>query len=41
MRRTGDMAVMPLRAQYIRTGGEGELAPGYAGGGAEFSFTFP
>ncbi|KVD50952.1 fimbrial protein [Burkholderia sp. ABCPW 11] len=41
MRRTGDMAVMPLRAQYIRTGADGELAPGYAGGGAEFSFTFP
>lgn len=41
MRRTGDMAVMPLRAQYIRTGADSELAPGYAGGGAEFSFTFP
>lgn len=41
MRRTGDIAVMPLRAQYIRTGTDGELAPGYAGGGAEFSFTFP
>ena len=41
MRRTGDMAVMPLRAQYIRTGMDNELAPGYAGGGAEFSFTFP
>ncbi|WP_175905086.1 fimbrial protein [Burkholderia seminalis] len=41
MRRTGDLAVMPLRAQYIRTGTDGELAPGYAGGGAEFSFTFP
>ncbi|WP_175920432.1 fimbrial protein [Burkholderia pyrrocinia] len=41
MRRTGDMAVMPLRAQYIRTGVDAELKPGYAGGGAEFSFTFP
>ncbi|MDN7488396.1 fimbrial protein [Burkholderia sp. AU31652] len=41
MQRTGDMAVMPLRAQYIRTGADAELAPGYAGGGAEFSFTFP
>jgi len=41
MRRTGDMAVMPLRAQYIRTGADAELQPGYAGGGAEFSFTFP
>ncbi|QVN19230.1 type 1 fimbrial protein [Burkholderia pyrrocinia] len=41
MQRTGDMAVMPLRAQYIRTGADAELQPGYAGGGAEFSFTFP
>ncbi|WP_321860955.1 fimbrial protein [Burkholderia cenocepacia] len=41
MRRTGDLAVMPLRAQYIRSGADGELAPGYAGGGAEFTFTFP
>ncbi|HEF5870669.1 TPA: type 1 fimbrial protein [Burkholderia cenocepacia] len=41
MRRSGDLAVMPLRAQYIRTGADGELAPGYAGGGAEFTFTFP
>lgn len=41
MRRTGDMAVMPLSAQYIRTGTDAELGPGYAGGGAEFSLTFP
>ncbi|KVT65748.1 fimbrial protein [Burkholderia ubonensis] len=41
MRRTGDLAVMPLRAQYIRTGVDAELKAGYAGGAAEFTFTFP
>ncbi|RQS75669.1 type 1 fimbrial protein [Burkholderia sp. Bp8963] len=41
MQRSGTTAVMPLRAQYIRTGAAGELKPGYAGGAAEFTFTFP
>jgi type 1 fimbria pilin len=41
MQRTGDMALMPLRAQYIRTGSDAELKPGYAGGAAEFTFSFP
>ncbi|WP_246637298.1 fimbrial protein [Burkholderia catarinensis] len=41
MKRVGDTAVMPLRAQYIRTGADGELKAGYAGGAAEFTFTFP
>jgi type 1 fimbria pilin len=41
MRRVGDMAELPLSAQYIRTGTDDELRPGKADGGAEFSFTFP
>ncbi|WP_088506479.1 fimbrial protein [Burkholderia ubonensis] len=41
MKRVGDMATIPLRAQYIRTGTDAELKPGYAGGAAEFTFTFP
>ncbi len=41
MRRIGETAEMPLRAQYLRTGADGELKPGYAGGAAEFTFTFP
>ncbi|RQT04578.1 fimbrial protein [Burkholderia contaminans] len=41
MRRTGDLASIPLSAWYVRTGTDAELKPGYAGGGAEFSFTFP
>ncbi|WGY69920.1 type 1 fimbrial protein [Burkholderia cepacia] len=41
MRRVGDTAVMPLSAQYIRTGTDSELRAGYAGGAAEFTFTFP
>ncbi|WP_230975124.1 fimbrial protein [Burkholderia stagnalis] len=41
MKRVGDMATIPLRAQYIRTGIDAELKPGYAGGAAEFTFTFP
>ncbi|KWF81380.1 fimbrial protein [Burkholderia cepacia] len=41
MTRIGDTAVMPLSAQYIRTGADSELRAGYAGGAAEFTFTFP
>ncbi|WDD94246.1 type 1 fimbrial protein [Burkholderia sp. FERM BP-3421] len=41
MRRIGDTAEMLLHAQYIRTGADGALKPGYAGGAAEFTFTFP
>ncbi|WP_431822265.1 fimbrial protein [Burkholderia sp. F1] len=41
MKRIGDTAVMPLSAQYIRTGADIELKAGYAGGAAEFTFTFP
>ncbi|KVN30636.1 fimbrial protein [Burkholderia pyrrocinia] len=41
MKRIGDTAVMPLRAQYIRTGTDAELKAGYGGGAAEFTFTFP
>ncbi len=41
MKRIGDTAVMPLSAQYIRTGVDTELKAGYAGGAAEFTFTFP
>lgn len=41
MKRAGDNAVMPLSAQYIRTGADAELKAGYAGGAAEFTFTFP
>lgn len=41
MKRIGDTAVMPLSAQYIRTGADAELKAGYAGGAAEFTFTFP
>ncbi|KFG97313.1 fimbrial protein [Burkholderia paludis] len=41
MKRIGDTAVMPLSAQYIRTGTDTELRAGYAGGAAEFTFTFP
>ncbi|KML10180.1 MULTISPECIES: fimbrial protein [Burkholderia] len=41
MKRVGDTAVMPLSAQYIRTGTDSELRAGYAGGAAEFTFTFP
>ncbi|WP_420210960.1 fimbrial protein [Burkholderia aenigmatica] len=41
MRRTGDLATIPLSARYIRTGTDGELRPGNANGAAEFTFTFP
>ena len=41
MIRNGDTATIPLLAQYIRTGTDGELAPGSANGAAEFTFTFP
>ncbi|MXN73561.1 fimbrial protein [Burkholderia sp. 4701] len=41
MKRVGDDAVMPLSARYIRTGADAELKAGYAGGAAEFTFTFP
>ncbi|WP_431261573.1 fimbrial protein [Burkholderia contaminans] len=41
MIRNGDTATIPLLAQYIRTGTDGELSPGSANGAAEFTFTFP
>ncbi|WP_454724652.1 MULTISPECIES: fimbrial protein [Cupriavidus] len=41
MARSGDTATIALRAQYIRTGTAAELKAGYAGGSAEFTFTFP
>ncbi|MFJ1257786.1 fimbrial protein [Cupriavidus sp. CuC1] len=34
-------AKLPLSAQYIRTGSDAEVDAGYAGGSAEFTFTFP
>ncbi|MGE8366859.1 fimbrial protein [Cupriavidus sp.] len=39
--KAGRTAKLPLSAQYIRTGGDAEVMAGYAGGSAEFTFTFP
>ncbi|AJG19847.1 fimbrial protein [Cupriavidus basilensis] len=39
--KLGRTAKLPLSAQYIRTGGDAEVKAGYAGGSAEFTFTFP
>ncbi|WP_255503020.1 fimbrial protein [Cupriavidus sp. UME77] len=39
--KPGRTAKIPLSAQYIRTGGDAEVKAGYAGGSAEFTFTFP
>ncbi|NUA30683.1 type 1 fimbrial protein [Cupriavidus basilensis] len=39
--KAGRTAKLPLSAQYIRTGSDAEVKAGYAGGSAEFTFTFP
>ncbi len=39
--KPGRSAKLPLSAQYLRTGSDAELKAGYAGGSAEFTFTFP
>lgn len=39
--KPGRTAKIPLSAQYIRTGSDAEVKAGYAGGSAEFTFTFP
>jgi len=41
MTRSGDTATIQLQAQYLRTGTVAEMKAGYAGGSAEFTFTFP
>ncbi len=41
MTKHGSSAKLPLSAQYLRTGSDAELKAGYAGGSAEFTFTFP